>query len=195
MAELGYDGIDINTGCPDKSVEKQGAGAALIREPQLAKQIIRETQKGAPHLPVSVKTRLGYDKNNLHEWLKHLLEMEPVAITIHARTRQEMSKVPADWGAIEEAVKIRDKFEVDTLIIGNGDVSSVEDAKEKVSLSGADGAMIGRAIFGNPWMFNPEIDPSSLDFSTRTKVLLEHVGLFEATYKNMKNFAIMRKFF
>ncbi len=152
--ELGFDGIDINMGCPDRSVEKQGAGAALIKNPYLAQKIIYETMRGAGTLPVSVKTRIGYTQNTLHEWLKYLLETECAAITIHARTRKEMSAVPARWDTIREAVEIRDTFckgKEKTLVLGNGDVTTIAEAHARAQETGVDGIMIGRGIFGNPW--------------------------------------------
>ena len=160
IKKLGFDGIDINMGCPDKKVLKQGAGAALINKPKLAQEIIRQTKKGAGSLPVSIKTRIGYDKYDKKEfknWLMVLLEEKPAAITIHGRTKKEMSLVPAHWDIIAEAVKIRNKFDNSkdrTLILGNGDAKSIADAEEKAKVSGADGVMIGRAIFGNPWLFS-----------------------------------------
>lgn len=167
IKKLGFDGIDINMGCPDKKVLKQGAGAALMKNPDLAREIIRQTKKGArlsggqaEKLPVSIKTRIGYDKYDKKEfkkWLVALLETKPAAITIHGRTKKEMSLVSAHWDIIAEAVKIRNEFDGSknrTLILGNGDVKSVADAKEKARISGVDGVMIGRAIFGNPWLFS-----------------------------------------
>src|SRR3989344_6322043 len=142
IQELGFDGIDINMGCPDRNVEKQGAGACLMKNPKLAQEIIRETKRGAGKLPVSVKTRIGYNKNSLSEWLPALLETEPAAITIHARTRKEMSSVPANWDTIADAVRIRDEYKSKTLILGNGDVQDLADAEQKVKATGADGAMI-----------------------------------------------------
>src|SRR3989344_2469083 len=160
IKKLGFDGIDINMGCPDKKVIKQGAGAALMQNHELAKKIIKETKKGAGNIPVSIKTRIGYDKYDKKEfkkWLMALLEEKLAAIIIHARTKKEMSLVPARWDVVAEAVKIRDEFFGDkkdkTLILGNGDVQSVADAKEKARISSADGVMIGRAVFGNPWLF------------------------------------------
>lgn len=157
--ELGLDGIDINMGCPDKSVQKQGAGAMLIQNPELAKKIIKETVKGAGKLPVSVKTRIGYhhyNEKDFRNWLLTLLEEGPAAITVHGRTKKEMSLVPAHWDIIGKAVKIRDKFDSSTnktLILGNGDVKNVAEAYDKTREYGVDGIMIGRAIFGNPWLF------------------------------------------
>ncbi len=152
-AELGFDGIDINMGCPDKTVEKQGAGSKLILNPGLAAELVTAAKRGAPNLPVSVKTRIGYNKDILEEWLPKVIAMEPAAIILHARTRKEMSKVPARWDRVQRAVEIRDALGSVTRIVGNGDVKDMEDAHEKITETGADGAMIGRAIFGTPWLF------------------------------------------
>ncbi|MES2006933.1 MAG: tRNA-dihydrouridine synthase family protein, partial [Patescibacteria group bacterium] len=151
---LGFDGIDINMGCPDKSIEKQGAGAKLITTPDRAREVIRAAKRGAPNLPVSVKTRLGYNKDILEEWLPVLLAEELAALTLHARTRKEMSKVPAHWDRVKRAVEIRNELGSKTLIIGNGDALNMEDARKKAAESGADGVMLGRAIFGTPWLFS-----------------------------------------
>src|SRR6185437_5994979 len=107
--ELGFDGVDINMGSPDKSVEKQGGGAALIKSPQVARELIRAAKRGSPNLPVSVKTRLGYNKDELETWLPELLKEEPAALVLHARTRKEMSAVPARWERVKRAVEIRNE--------------------------------------------------------------------------------------
>lgn len=158
--ELGFDGIDINMGCPDRSIEKQGAGAAMIKNPENAVAVFEAAKRGAlaeqaGGIPVSIKTRLGYNKDELETWLPTLLKAKPVAITLHARTRKEMSKVDAHWDRIADAVVIRNRLseEGQTLLIGNGDVVDLEDARKKVEESGCDGVMLGRAIFGNPWLF------------------------------------------
>lgn len=195
VRQLGFDGIDINTGCPDKSVEKQGAGAALIREPRLAREIIRATQRGAGDLPVSVKTRLGYNQNVIGEWVSHLLEEGPAAITIHARTRVEMSKVPARWHDLEPAVRARDQAGSSTLILGNGDIGTISEAGRAAAEYGLDGVMIGRGIYGNPWLFNRCVSRADLSINQRLDVLVEHARLFEITFNRKKHFAIMRKFF
>ncbi len=157
--ELGFDGIDINMGCPDRSIEKQKCGAAMIKHPEIAVEIIKAAKRGAKNetkeIPVSVKTRVGYNKDELETWLPILLHEKPAVITVHARTRKEMSKVPARWERVKRAVEIRNELESDTLIFGNGDVLSPEDAVVKCAETGADGAMLGRAIFGNPWLFHP----------------------------------------
>ena len=152
VAKLGFDGVDINMGCPDRSIEKQGCGAAMIKNPKLAQEIIRAAQT-ASKLPVSVKTRVGYNKESLDEWLTALLEANPAAITLHLRTRKEMSLVPADWELMNKAVEIRNRVNPNVLLIGNGDVQDLEDARIKIAESGCDGAMLYRAMFGNPWVF------------------------------------------
>jgi nifR3 family TIM-barrel protein len=192
LNKLKFDGIDINMGCPDRKVEKQGGGAKLILNPELAQEIIRQTKRGAGNLPVSVKTRIGYNKRNIEEWIKALVEVEPAVITVHARTRKEMSKVPADWQAIAEVVKIVRGSGKDILIIGNGDVKDLADAKLRVKESGADGVMIGRGIFGNPWLFNKRKRRVSL--MEKLQVLVEHARLFERILKGA-NFEIMKKHF
>ena len=152
VAELGFDGVDINMGCPDRTIEKQGAGAALVKNPVLAVELIRAARE-ASELPVSVKTRIGYNKESLDEWLAALLLAGPAAITLHLRTRKEMSLVPADWELMKKAVEIRNHINPDVLLIGNGDAQDLEDARIKISESGCDGVMLGRAMFGNPWIF------------------------------------------
>jgi nifR3 family TIM-barrel protein len=193
IQELGFDGIDINMGCPDRNVERQGAGACLIKNPKLAQEIILATKRGAGKLPVSVKTRIGYNKNSLNEWLPALLETEPAAITIHCRTRKEMSLVPANWETIRDAVRIRDEHKSKTLILGNGDVKDLADAEEKVKATGADGVMIGRGIFGNPWLFDKKIDYAKMPVAEKLRVMVEHTYLFEKILGEHKNFAIMKK--
>ncbi|MBT3282894.1 tRNA-dihydrouridine synthase [bacterium] len=188
--ELGFDGIDINMGCPDRSIEKQGAGSALMKNPQLAKELIKAAQEGAGDIPVSVKTRVGYNKDELDEWLRALLEAEPAVITVHARTRKQMSKVPADWSYIKRAVEVRDNLKSDTLIVGNGDVTDIKDARAKAQESGADGIMLGRAIFGNPWLFDES--KSEVSIEEKLKVMVEHTKLFEELVPH-KNFSIMKK--
>ncbi len=192
LKKLKFDGIDINMGCPDKKVEKQGGGAKLILNPVLAKEIVRQTKRGAGGLPVSVKTRIGYNKKDLEGWIGSLIEASPDVLVVHARTRKEMSKVPADWKAIKEVVKMVKRSGKDILVIGNGDVKDLDDAKKKIKQSGADGAMVGRGIFGNPWFFNKRRKRISL--KEKLKVLVEHARLFEKVSEK-KNFAVMRKHF
>ena len=191
VAKLGFDGIDINMGCPQKNILKQGAGADLIKHHDLARKIIRETKKGAGDLPVSVKTRIGFNKNEIETWLTVLLKEKPAVITIHGRTRKEMSKVPAHWDVIKRGVEIAKGSGV--LIIGNGDVQDVSDGQQKARESGVDGAMIGRAVVGKPWLFK-NLAVGVLSVEERIGVLVEHIELFEKFYgENSKNKKIFGK--
>ncbi len=190
VAELGYDGIDINMGCPDRTIEKQGAGASLMKDSKRAREIIRECKRGAGDVPVSVKTRIGYNKNELDTWLPEILAEEPAVVTVHVRTRKEMSKVPARWEEVARAVEIRDKMGSSTLIIGNGDVKDLDDARKRAQESGADGVMLGRAVFGNPWLFAGT--PHTPTVPEKLRVMVEHTKLFEKLCSH-KNFAVMKK--
>ncbi|MBI2048636.1 MAG: tRNA-dihydrouridine synthase family protein [Parcubacteria group bacterium] len=173
--ELGFDGVDINMGCPDRAVEKGGCGAALIKNPALARDLIRAARAGAPQLPISLKTRIGYLTDELDTWLPTLLAEEPAAIAIHARTRKELSEVPAHWDAITRAVQMRNGAGVKTLIIGNGDVKTLGEARERVRETGCDGVMIGRAAIANPWLWR-EREPAR---DERLATLLHHATLAE----------------
>ncbi len=198
--KLGFDGVDINMGCPDKSIEKQGAGSAHIKNPKLAQEVIRGAMQGSNGIPVSVKTRIGYNKNELETWLPQILETNPSLVTIHARTRKEMSLVPARWEHVKRAVEIRDNFidsngkKSETLIFGNGDVVDLEDAEKKVLETGCDGVMLGRAIFGNPWRFSRIEKKEEKSITEILQVLVEHTKLFEKLIP-YKSFAIMKKHF
>lgn len=193
VADLGFDGIDINMGCPDRKVERRGAGAALCRQPTLAQALIGAAQRGAGAMPVSVKIRIGYERDELETWLPALLEAQPAAITIHARTRQEKSEVPAHWEAIDRAVHIRQKLGSSTLLIGNGDVQHLAEARIRAADTGADGVMLGRAIFGNPWLFHPSIERDALAAAERLRVLVEHTRLFETLLGEIKSMDRMKK--
>jgi tRNA-dihydrouridine synthase len=205
IKDLGFDGIDINMGCPDRGVEKSGAGANLIKNPELAKQIIRALKKTAGDLPISVKTRIGYDRDQLNEWVPALLEEGLAALTIHLRTRNEMSDVAAHWDVAPKIAALRDKYSPDTLLLGNGDVDSLEDAHLKVKTNGFDGVMVGRGIFGNPWFFAGGGKIPTVE--ERLARLVKHTELFEQLYKSdqpekisealpnsrIKNFDVMKK--
>jgi nifR3 family TIM-barrel protein len=197
VAKLGFDGIDLNMGCPDKSVEKQGSGAAHIKNPELAKEIIEAARAGVKDaekdIPISVKTRIGYNKIDL-SWIEFLLKLNLPNLTVHLRTRKEMSDVPAHWDLMPEIVKLRDKISPETLIIGNGDVNSLHDANIKVKESGCDGVMIGRGIFGNPWFFTGK-QVSDIPVKERLEVMLEHAKAFDKLLGKIKNFVIMKKHF
>ncbi len=191
--ELGFDGIDINMGCPDKSIEKQGAGAAMMTTPDLAVEVLQAAQEGGEGLPVSVKTRVGWNTVELETWLPKLLSAGPAVITVHARTRKELSLVPARWEHVKRAVEIRNGLGSQTLILGNGDVKNLSEAHDRVKETGADGVMIGRGIFGNPWLFHPGMPMETIPLPERLRVMVEHTKLFEERLGDIKSFAIMKK--
>lgn len=199
IADMGFDGVEINMGCPDKTVIKQGAGSALIRTPELAVEIIEAAKRGAGDMPVSVKTRLGYYKPaEMTEWLSKILSAKPDALTVHLRTMKDMSKVPARWDLIDEIVALAKKAGVP--IVANGDIQSLTEAKIKAEKHDLDGVMIGRGVFGNPWFFSSG-NPTIVE---KLEALIEHTKLFEDLYcsgetnqklfhGHTKNFDVMKK--
>ncbi len=181
IKSLGFDGIDINMGCPDRGVEKSGGGAALIKSPAVAKEIIRALKRGAGGLPVSVKTRLGYANiAEMDEWIPALLEEDLAALTVHLRTRNEMSDVPARWELAPKIVALRDRIAPKTVLLGNGDVRSLEDGRAKAVASGMDGVMVGSGLFGNPWFFSGRTP----GVRERLERLVAHTELFEKLYRS-----------
>lgn len=205
VASLGFDGIDINMGCPDKSVEKQGAGAAMMKDKEKAGMIIQAIKDGIKdskkHVSISVKTRIGYNKNQIEDWIPFLLSQNIDALTVHARTRKEMSLVSANWDYIKRVVEIRNEMKSKTKIIGNGDVVDIDDGRRKCKETGCDGVMIGRGIFGNPWLFanlaSSGNSKKKIEISTKEKlkVMVEHTKLFEKILGKHRNFAVMKKHF
>lgn len=191
-AELGFDGIDVNMGCPERNIIKQGAGAALIKDHKLAQEIVNATIAGANGLPVSVKTRTGFLRAEILDWMPALLETDISAITLHARTQKQMSKVDAEWDHVGEMVDIIKSSGKKVLGIGNGDVKNIGEAQEKAQKYNCDGVMIARGAYGNPWFFNNE----EKDISVKEKIsaLIEHIELFEKLCKH-KNFSVMKKHF
>lgn len=188
---MGFDGIDINMGCPERAVLKAGACAALINNRGLVKEIIQATKEGARDLPISVKTRLGLRQIQTVDWITFLLEQRLDALTVHGRTAAEMSKVPAHWDEIGKVVNIRDSMGVDTVIIGNGDVQDVGGGLLHVEKYGVDGIMIGRGVFNNVAVFSD----GRLAREEKLKLLIKHTKLFEKTWEKNKNPQIMKKFF
>ena len=209
IAKLGFDGIDINMGCPQRKEISLGTCAALIRNHDLAKEIIRQTKLGAGKLPVSVKTRIGYNTIETEDWVGFLLDQDLAAIILHARTKQEMSKVPAHWNEITKAVNLRNRRGSGTLILGNGDIKTLAEAREKSKQTGADGVMIGRGAFGKPWFFDNRLSEEEIPIEKRLKVMTEHSELFEKVFNSpspqssptrgeeikRKNFSVMKKHF
>jgi tRNA-dihydrouridine synthase len=193
LSEMGYSGIDINTGCPDKSVVKGGAGSALIRDFELTAQLITADKESG--LPVSVKTRLGYSTaDEMTEWLSHLLRQDIVNLTVHLRTRKEMSKVEAHYELIPAIKQLRDTIAPQTLLTINGDVRDRQHGEELVRTYGVDGVMIGRGIFSNPYAF--EHMPSSHDREALLGLLHHHLDLFDqySTTLEPRRFEPLKRF-
>lgn len=228
LCALGFDGIDINMGCPAKTVAHHGAGAALIKTPELAQAIVRATQKAVldwhngidiyqePNIdqeiltkvrerhqqlpqeyqardrviPVSVKTRVGYDLPAIAEWIPALLETEPAVISIHGRTLKQGYSGEANWQLIAQAAELIHQTE--TKIIGNGDVDSYQSALDHIEQYGVDGVLIGRGSFGNPFVFLADDDGTRPSMG---EIALEHAKLFDATYNHHPkyHFSPMRK--
>ena len=194
--ELGFDGIDINMGCPDKNIIKGGSCAALYKTPELAKEIILATKEGASEMPVSIKIRIGDTKIDWQNWITTLLEAEPAAIAIHLRTRKEMSKVPAHWEEMPKIVKFIEEhttIETRPINLGNGDVMNLLEARKKAEESGCDGIMLGRGIFGNPWLFNE--DKVDVSKEEKLEALLEHVKIYNEVFTDKKPFDVMKRHF
>lgn len=185
----GFDGIDINMGCPDQGVEKQGAGACLIKSPSLAREILAAAKEGSRGLPVSVKTRLGYSKKGeMEKWLEAVASESPAAITVHGRTRLEKRKGKADWEAIVEAGRMIKDVDRDIVVLGNGDIASKEEGEDKTKAASVDGYMVGRALIGNIWFFmgKEALRPE------RLKAAAEHAVLFEKIFGETEVFDLMK---
>ena len=203
IAKLGFDGIDINMGCPDRSIIKQGAGSALIKTPKLACEIIRAAKLGAPKLPISVKTRIGFNVIEYKKWLPKILAENIAALTVHLRTKKEMSNVPAHFELAKDIVKVVRAHDKKVVLIENGDIQSLKQGRNLAKNAGFDGIMVGRGIFGNPWLFACPNDHSVGRDSKRKnqpstteklKVLIEHTKLYEKLLPH-RNFANMKKHF
>ena len=192
IKKCGFDGLDINMGCPDRSIEKQGCGSAMIRNHKSALEVIDAAKKTG--LPVSVKTRIGYNKEEIDTWIPLLLKSGIEALSIHLRTRKEMSSVDAHWEYMERIVELRDNVSEKTLILGNGDILSRKDGVKRCEETGCDGVMVGRGIFGNPWFFSTTTSVEQVPYKERLRALIEHIRLFEKMLP-MKPFHIMKKHF
>lgn len=197
LAELGFDGIDINMGCPSRAVEGHGGGAVLIKEPAKAREIIAAAQAGAGGLPVSVKTRLGYRSNEIESWIAGLLAAQPAALTLHARTRQQGYRGHARWEAIAQTVELARELFPDSaerlLIIGNGDVQNLEQARQRTEETGCDGVMIGRGAWGNPWCFSGGPAPAERPLARMLAVLLMHTRFYIELYGSDQPLEPLRK--
>lgn len=193
MAEMGFKGIDLNMGCPVANVATKGKGSGLIQRPEIAAEIIQAAKAGG--LPVSVKTRLGYSEiDEWRDWLKHVFEQDIANLSIHLRTRREMSKVDAHWGLIGEIKKLRDEIAPHTLLTINGDIPDRKTGLELAEKYGIDGVMIGRGIFHNPYAFEKE--PREHTSEELLGLLRLHLDLFDKYSKNESRlFKPLRRFF
>lgn len=204
IRKLGFDGLDINMGCPDRAVERQKSGAAMIMDPENALAVLEAARDSWNKSAVSVKTRLGYAAVDW-AWLETLLRQDLPVLTVHLRTRKELSEVSAHWELMPKIVALRDKIAPQTLIIGNGDVKDVDEALIKIGETGCDGVMIGRGAFGKPWVFSKAHKSknerqnflSKFDapkgIPERLKALVLHAKMYEKAYKDKKSFDFMKK--
>lgn len=193
---VNFVGIDLNMGCPAKSEVGNGTCSALINNRPLAGEIIKATQKGAGNLPISVKTRLGWSDID-YTWHEFLLGHNLAMLTVHGRTRKEMSKVPAHWDAIGEVSKLRDRVAPATKIVGNGDVMTLEQGEELAKTHNLDGIMIGRGIFHDPFFFS-RARPwkwENYDITSKINLYKKHVELFAETWQhNERPIHVLNKF-
>ncbi|EMN2506499.1 tRNA-dihydrouridine synthase [Staphylococcus aureus] len=193
LAKMGFKGIDLNMGCPVANVAKKGKGSGLILRPDVAAEIIQATKAGG--LPVSVKTRLGYyEIDEWKDWLKHVFEQDIANLSIHLRTRKEMSKVDAHWELIEVIKNLRDEIAPNTLLTINGDIPDRKTGLELAEKYGIDGVMIGRGIFHNPFAFEKE--PREHTSKELLDLLRLHLSLFNKYEKDeIRQFKSLRRFF
>lgn len=196
VLDKGFDGVDINMGCPDRAVFNRGGGAGLILQPELAKKIILSVKKAVvdwkkknrskKEITVSVKTRTGYKEHQTKKWINNLLEVSPDFICLHARTYSQKYSGVADWEQIKIAVDLAKNTK--TKILGNGDVRSRKEALKKIKKYKLSGVLIGRAALGNPWVFTDKIPTTKEKF----EALIKHCQLFSKTFPELE-FKIMRK--
>ncbi|HHQ6731199.1 TPA: tRNA dihydrouridine synthase [Staphylococcus aureus] len=193
LTKMGFKGIDLNMGCPVANVAKKGKGSGLILRPDVAAEIIQATKAGG--LPVSVKTRLGYyEIDEWKDWLKHVFEQDIANLSIHLRTRKEMSKVDAHWELIEAIKNLRDEIAPNTLLTINGDIPDRKTGLELAEKYGIDGVMIGRGIFHNPFAFEKE--PREHTSKELLNLLRLHLSLFNKYEKDeIRQFKSLRRFF
>jgi len=194
IREMGMSGVDLNMGCPAQGPVNRGVCSGLINHRPQAREIIAASKEGAAGLiPVSIKTRLGFRVIDF-DWIQFILEQNPAVLTVHLRTVSEMSRVPAHWEQLKRVVEMRDALSPGTLIIGNGDIKSLGEARQKVAETGADGVMIGRGIFENPYLFG---DTTIHDKTPAEKMhlLLDHLHLWQDTWGTTRHFPALRKFF
>ncbi len=196
LAAMGFSGIDINMGCPVRKIRKKGACAGLIRRPSLAAELIAAAREGG--LPVSVKTRTGYDRHDTDRWIGHLLRQGIDALTVHGRHAEQDSSEPADWSEIGRAAAIARELGADTVVIGNGDVMSRAEIAEKSRVYGLDGVMVGRGVFADPCLFATDERAGAFARATpaqKTGLLRTHLRLYRQVWGETRNYEILKKFY
>jgi tRNA-dihydrouridine synthase len=195
LYDMGFVGVDLNMGCPIKAVVNNGCCVALTNNRDLAGDIIQATKEGAgDKIPVSVKTRLGFNEID-YSWHEFLLAKGLDSLTIHGRTRKQMSLVPADWEAINEVRKLRDKLSPQTKIVGNGDVMSRQQGLELAKKYKLDGIMIGRGIFNDPFVFSETSQWGDYSADQKKQLYKKHIELFGKTWaNNERNRNLLKKF-
>lgn len=194
IMSLGFDGIDINMGCPVKDIVKTGACSALINNPKLAGELIKSLQESTD-LPISVKTRLGTNRIITEEWIGFLLEQDLACLTVHGRTAKEMSKPPVHWEEIAKAVTLKNRISPQTVLLGNGDILSYADGLTKIEDYALDGVMIGRGIFQDLFVFDRDKDFRALTLTEKLEIMRFHIELFDKTWGESKNYNILKKFY
>ena len=198
LLEGGFDGIDINMGCPAAKVVRRGECSGLIDRPSLAKELILAAQEASQGKPVSVKTRLGIKAPKTEEWAGFLLQLNLPVLTIHGRIAAQMSEGEADWGAIHRVRELRDQMGKTTLIVGNGDLFSAKDLDRRYAETGVDGLMVGRGIFRDPDIFNLERPHRSFEQATwdeRRAVMVQHVEEHKRVWGGVKSYDMLKQFF
>lgn len=195
VRKLKFNGVDINMGCPVRKVVVKGSGAALAKNFTLTREIISAVKAGSGGMPVSVKTRLGFDSIITEQWCGFLLEQKIAALIIHGRTATQMSEGKANWEEIAKVVKIKNHIAPETVIIGNGDITNFKQAQDLCHKYDVDGVMIGRGVFHNPWVFEKTLEPKIHSKAEKIQMLLQHLEIYQEIWGNKKNFEIMKKFF
>ncbi len=195
IVAMGFDGVDLNMGCPIKTVIKNGACAALINNRELAGEIIDAVREGArKDFPVSVKTRVGFTTVDMG-WLEFLLVKKLDLLSIHGRTAKQLSKVPADWDMIGQVREMRDSLCPSTLIVGNGDVQTRAQGLELAKKYKLDGIMIGRGIFHDPFVFAKKSPWASWSKQQKIELFCKHIELFAKTWRSGEyKFESLKKF-
>ena len=198
VREMGFDGIDINMGCPVKKIKKTGACSALIREPEHAVEIVHAVQEAAGETPVSVKTRIGFDRVVTEDWIGALLRRKIAVLTVHGRIASQLSEGEADWTEIARAARIRDEVSPETLVIGNGDVMTAREIPMRCRLYGIDGVMVGRAIFRDPFFFDTRGRSgrfASAQSEEKLALLERHIALHREVWNGRRNYEVLKRFY